>query len=57
MSCVMLLLMTQSRYVTGLIDKEWTVVEPILPELKSGGRSQIHSIHEILNAILYIVRI
>ncbi len=56
MSCVMLLLMTQTRYLTDLSDKEWIVVEPTLPEVKSGGRPRIHSRREILNAIFYIVR-
>jgi transposase len=53
----MLLLMTETRYLTDLNDKEWIVVEPTLPELKSGGRPRIHSIREILNAIFYLWRI
>ena len=56
MPCVMILLMMQTRYLTDLTDKEWTVVEPALPEVKAGGRPRIHSIREILNAIFYIVR-
>jgi len=48
--------MTQTRYLTDLADKEWIVIEPILPVVRSGGRPRIHSIREILNAIFYIVR-
>jgi putative transposase len=56
-SCVMLLFMTQTRYLTDLSDKEWIVVEPTLPEIKSGGRPRIYSRREILNAIFAIARI
>jgi len=52
----MLLGMTQIRYLTDLTDKEWDAIEPFLPKVKIGGRPLLHSRHEILNAIFYIVR-
>jgi transposase len=52
----MLLLMTQTKYLTDLSDDEWVIVEPLLPEVNKGGRPRIHPRREILNAIFYTVR-
>lgn len=48
--------MTQTRYLTDLTDKEWLLIESLLPEAKSGGRPRLHSRREIINSIFYIVR-
>jgi putative transposase len=44
------------RYPTDLRDKEWKILEPLLPSEKYGGRPRKHNLRDILNAIFYIVR-
>ncbi|HEV2126606.1 MAG TPA: transposase, partial [Chloroflexota bacterium] len=48
--------MERQGYQTDLTDAEWTVVAPLVPAAKPGGRPCRHSRREILNAIFYIVR-
>lgn len=42
-------------YPSDLTDKEWGVIEPLLPVQKT-GRPRKYSQREMLNAILYIAR-
>jgi transposase len=45
------------RYPTDLTDRQWELIEPLLPEPPAGtGRPPRHSKREIVNAILYHVR-
>lgn len=44
------------RYPTDLTDKQWTLIEPLLPPPKPGGRPESHPRREIVNAILYVSR-
>ncbi len=47
------------RYPTDLTDRQWAIIEPLLPEVEPaapGGRPPIHSKREIVNAILYVTR-
>jgi transposase len=44
------------EYPTDLSDKEWEVLEPLVPAVKSGGHPAVHSRREIMNAILYVLR-
>jgi len=46
----------RKEYPTHLTDKEWQVLEPLVPPVKSGGRPAHYARREILNAILYVVR-
>lgn len=46
----------QLRYPTDLTDRQWRLVEPLLPPPKAGGRPESHPRREIVNAILYLVR-
>lgn len=47
----------ESRYPTDLSDKEWAVLEPLMPQPSpSPGRPREHSWREILNGIFYITR-
>lgn len=43
-------------YPSDLRDEEWTVLEPLVPAVKSGGRPARHTRREIVNAILYVVQ-
>src|SRR5215210_5291909 len=49
---------TKRRYPTDLTDRQWKLVEPLLPSPPRGpaGRKPKHDKREIINAILYQVR-
>jgi transposase len=42
---------TRKAYTTDLNDKEWQIIEPLLPKPKPLGRQIEYSRREILNAI------
>lgn len=42
-------------YPTDLSDRQWTIIEPLLPALKSGCRPRKLEMRLVVNAILYIV--
>jgi transposase len=44
------------RYPTDLTDREWAILEPLVPAGKTGGRPASHPRREIVNAILYVLR-
>ena len=48
----------ESRYPSDLTDRQWELVEPLLPGPPAGpaGRPPEHSKREIVNAILYLTR-
>lgn len=48
--------MKRERYASDLTDCEWTVLEPLLPQPKEGGRPQEHPYREVVNAIFYVDR-
>ena len=47
---------TRKPYPTDLNDKQWQILQPLLPEAKSGGRPATYPKREILNGICYVVR-
>ena len=48
--------MNGSHYDSDLSDAEYAALEPLLPRPKSRGRTRSVVLHEILNAIFYILR-
>jgi transposase len=44
------------RYPSDTSDQQWVVIEPLLPEVKTGGRPEKHPRRAIVDAILYVVR-
>ena len=46
---------TRKAYPTDLNDKQWQLIEPLLPKKKQGRDAQ-HSRREMLNALLYMAR-
>ena len=42
------------RYPSDLLDREWSLVSPLFPPEKSGGRKRTTDLREVMNAILYI---
>jgi len=47
---------TQEPYPSSLTDREWKLLEPLLPKPKLFGRPPRYRKREILNAIFYAVR-
>jgi putative transposase len=43
----------RKAYPSDLTDKEWTVLEPLMPCAKAGGRPRSTNMREVLNAIIY----
>ena len=47
--------MSRQIYKTDLSDKQWKVLEALVPQPSRRGRPREHSLREIVNAILYVV--
>ena len=43
------------RYPSDLSDSEWTLIGPLIPPAKRGGRKREVDVREVLNAILYVL--
>lgn len=43
-------------YPSDLTDKQWVLVEPLLPLAEPGGREREVDMREVLNGILYLLR-
>jgi putative transposase len=48
--------MARLRYSTDLTDKEWHVIEPLLPHTTKPGRPRKYAVRDILDAIFYVLR-
>jgi putative transposase len=48
--------MTRKVYPTDLSDEEWSILAPLLPPAKPGGRPRTTDIREVRNAIFYLLR-
>ena len=47
---------TRRSYPTDLTDREWQVLEPLVPQAKPGARPRTHETRELLDAIFYVLR-
>lgn len=47
---------TRQSYPTDLSDREWVLIQHLVPKAKSGGRPEAYPKREILNAIFYLLR-
>jgi len=45
----------QLRYPSDLTDEEWSLVGPLIPPAKRGGRRRSVNIREVVNGLLYIL--
>jgi putative transposase len=43
-------------YPTDLTDKQWAIVEPLIPPAEPGGRHREVDMREVIDGILYLVR-
>jgi putative transposase len=48
--------MTRPPYPSDLTDRQWRLLEPLIPPAKPGGRPRGADVREIVNAILYVDR-
>jgi transposase len=46
----------RARYPSDVTDKQWLLIEPLLPPPNTGGRPEKHPRREIVNAIFYVLR-
>lgn len=46
----------RKQYSTDLTDAQWTILEPLVPASKHGGRPREVNVREVINTILYINR-
>jgi putative transposase len=44
------------RYRTDITDKQWAIIEPLIPPAKDGGRPRTVDMREVVNACFYISR-
>jgi putative transposase len=44
----------QQLYPTDLTDSQWTIIEPLIPSAKSGGRPRHLEMRQVVNALLYV---
>src|SRR2546429_9666703 len=43
-------------YASDLSEAEWTILEPLIPPAKPGGRPRSVNMRQILNGIFYVLR-
>src|SRR5437763_3550206 len=46
--------MKREPYPSDLIDEEWTILEPLIPPAKPGGKPRTTVMREVLNAIFNV---
>ena len=47
---------TRKPYPPDLNEKQWQILQPLLPEAKPGGRPETSAKREMLNGIVSVVR-
>src|SRR5579859_1286840 len=48
--------MNAERYASDLTDREWAILEPLIPPAKEGGRPRTINMREVLNGIFYLLK-
>jgi len=43
------------RYPSDLTDEEWTLIAPLIPPAKRGGRKREVDIREVVNGVMYVL--
>jgi transposase len=49
-------MLSRRRYPSDLTDAQWTILEPLVPAVRPGGRPAKHARREIVDAMLYVLR-
>jgi putative transposase len=48
--------MTRKTYSSDLNDKEWAILQPLIPPPKVGGRPRTANMRAVVNAIFYVLK-
>lgn len=48
--------MARKPYPSDLTDEQWSLIEPLIPPAKGGGRRRETDMREVVNALLYLNR-
>ncbi len=48
--------MNTERYASDLTDREWAILEPLIPAAKPGGRPRTTNMREVVNGIFYLLK-
>jgi putative transposase len=48
--------MNRRPYPSDLTDREWAILEPLIPAAKPGGRPRTVEMREVLNGIFYVLK-
>lgn len=48
--------MTRISYPSDITDEQWTIIKPLLPKPKTGGRPRNVNLREVVNGIFYLSR-
>jgi putative transposase len=48
--------MNTKRYASDLEDREWAILEPLIPPAKPGGKPRRINMREVVNAIFYLLK-
>lgn len=48
--------MNGERYASDLTDREWDILEPLIPAAKEGGRPRTINMREVVNGIFYLLK-
>jgi len=48
--------MRRKQYTSDLSDKEWQLLEPLVPAAKPGGRPRTTNMREVMNGIFYVLK-
>jgi transposase len=43
------------RYPSDLTDKEWNLIEPLIPLAKRGGGKRTVAMREVVNGLMYVL--
>lgn len=43
------------RYPSDLADEEWSLIEPLIPPAKHGGRKRTVAMREVVNGVMYVL--
>jgi transposase len=46
----------EERYPSDLTDAEWTIIAPIIPPPRQGGRHRETDMRDVMNAVRYVLR-
>ncbi len=48
--------MSGERYASDVTDREWAILEPLIPPAKEGGRPRRINMREVVNGIFYLLK-